>query len=146
QLYTHYVGDDKRTEKEIRADLARVLPDYMIPQHWVRVDRMPLTGNGKIDRSALPFPENKNDKRQDITLPRNLVEEELANIWKNILGVSTISIDDDFFALGGHSLKALQVIHTLKHQQQIDIPIDFLFEHPTIAQLAEKLYSKQLTA
>lgn len=146
QLYTHYVGDDQRTEKDIRADLARVLPDYMIPQHWVRVDRMPLTGNGKIDRSALPIPENKNDKRQDITLPRNLVEEELANIWKNVLGVNTISIDDDFFALGGHSLKALQVIHTLKHQQQIDIPIDFLFEHPTIAQLAEKLYSKQLTA
>ncbi len=146
QLYTHYVGDDKRTETDIRADLARVLPDYMIPQHWVRVERMPLTGNGKIDRSALPIPENKNDKRQDITLPRNLVEEELANIWKNVLGVNTISIDDDFFALGGHSLKALQVIHTLKHQQQIDIPIDFLFEHPTIAQLAEKLYSKQLTA
>lgn len=47
QLYAHYVGDDKRTEKEIRADLARVLPDYMIPQHWVRVERMPLTGNGK---------------------------------------------------------------------------------------------------
>lgn len=146
QLYTHYVGDDKRTETDIRADLARVLPDYMIPQHWVRVERMPLTGNGKIDRSALPIPEIKNDKRQDITLPRNLVEEELANIWKNVLGVNTISIDDDFFALGGHSLKALQVIHTLKHQQQIDIPIDFLFEHPTIAQLAEKLYSKQLTA
>ncbi|WIW30337.1 non-ribosomal peptide synthetase [Bacillus inaquosorum] len=146
QLYTHYVGDDQRTEKDIRADLSRVLPDYMIPQHWVRVERMPLTGNGKIDRSALPIPENKNDKRQDITLPRNLVEEELANIWKNVLGVNTISIDDDFFALGGHSLKALQVIHTLKHQQQIDIPIDFLFEHPTIAQLAEKLYSKQLTA
>ncbi|MCY8282081.1 amino acid adenylation domain-containing protein, partial [Bacillus inaquosorum] len=146
QLYTHYVGDDKRTETDIRADLARVLPDYMIPQHWVRVERMPLTGNGKIDRSALPIPANKSDKRQDITLPRNLVEEELANIWKNVLGVNTISIDDDFFALGGHSLKALQVIHTLKHQQQIDIPIDFLFEHPTIAQLAEKLYSKQLTA
>ncbi|MBU2661358.1 non-ribosomal peptide synthetase [Bacillus cabrialesii] len=146
QLYTHYVGDDKRTEKEIRADLARVLPDYMIPQHWVRVDRMPLTGNGKIDRNALPIPENKPEKRKDITLPRNLVEEELANIWKHVLGVNTISIDDDFFALGGHSLKALQVIHTLKHQQQIDIPIDLLFEYPTIAQLAEKLYSKQLTA
>ncbi|MCY9419187.1 thioesterase domain-containing protein, partial [Bacillus inaquosorum] len=146
QLYTHYVGDDKRTETDIRADLARVLPDYMIPQHWVRVDRMPLTGNGKIDRNALPIPANKPDKRQDITLPRNLIEEELANIWKHVLGIKTISIDDDFFALGGHSLKALQVIHTLKHQQQIDIPIDFLFEHPTIAQLAEKLYSKQLTA
>ncbi|MER0465971.1 amino acid adenylation domain-containing protein [Bacillus cabrialesii subsp. cabrialesii] len=146
QLYTHYVGDDKRTEKEIRADLARVLPDYMIPQHWVRVDRMPLTGNGKIDRSALPIPENKPDKRKDITLPRNLVEQELANIWKHVLGVNTISIDDDFFAIGGHSLKALQVIHTLKHQQQIDMPIDLLFENPTIAQLAEKLYSKQLTA
>ncbi|MGQ9007785.1 non-ribosomal peptide synthetase [Bacillus stercoris] len=146
QLYAHYVGDDKRTEKEIRVDLARVLPDYMIPQHWVPVKRMPLTGNGKIDRSALPIPENKPDKRKDITLPRNLVEEELANIWKQVLGVNTISIDDDFFALGGHSLKALQVIHTLKHQQQIDIPIDLLFEHPTIAQLAETLYSKQLTA
>lgn len=91
----------------------------------------------KIDRSALPIPENKPAKRQNIILPRNLVEEELANIWKQVLGVNTISIDDDFFAIGGHSLKALQVIHTLKHQQNIDIPIDFLFEHPTIAQLAE---------
>ncbi|MEC1444353.1 plipastatin non-ribosomal peptide synthetase PpsE [Bacillus subtilis] len=146
QLYTHYVGDHKKTDTDFRADLARVLPDYMIPQHWVRVERMPLTGNGKIDRSTLPIPENKPVKRHDIILPRNLVEEELANIWKQVLGVNTISIDDDFFAIGGHSLKALQVIHTLKHQQNIDIPIDFLFEHPTIAQLAEKLYSKQLTA
>nr|CAA84364.1 peptide synthetase ORF5 [Bacillus subtilis subsp. subtilis str. 168] len=145
-VYTHYVGDHKKTDTDFRADLARVLPDYMIPQHWVRVERMPLTGNGKIDRSALPIPENKPAKRQNIILPRNLVEEELANIWKQVLGVNTISIDDDFFAIGGHSLRALQVIHTLKHQQNIDIPIDFLFEHPTIAQLAEKLYSKQLTA
>ena len=145
QLYTHYVGDHKKTDTDFRADLARVLPDYMIPQHWVRVERMPLTGNGKIDRSALPIPENKPAKRQNIILPRNLVEEELANIWKQVLGVNTISIDDDFFAIGGHSLKALQVIHTLKHQQQIDISIDLLFEHPTIAQLAETLYSKQLT-
>ncbi|MBD5021009.1 hypothetical protein GUF50_16650, partial [Xanthomonas citri pv. citri] len=80
-----------------------------------------LTGNGKIDRSALPIPENKPAKRQNIILPRNLVEEELANIWKQVLGVNTISIDDDFFAIGGHSLRALQVIHTLKHQQNIDI-------------------------
>ncbi len=102
QLYTHYVGDVKKTEMDFRADLARVLPDYMIPQHWVRVERMPLTGNGKIDRSALPITENKPAKRQDIILPRNLVEEELANIWKQVLGVNTISIDDDFFAIGIH--------------------------------------------
>ncbi|MCY8026759.1 amino acid adenylation domain-containing protein [Bacillus sonorensis] len=146
QLYTHYVSDQSRTEKSIRTNLARVLPDYMVPQHWVRIGRMPLTGNGKIDRSALPVPENELEKREDITPPRNWVEQELAQIWKSVLGIKTIGIYDDFFALGGHSLKALQVIHTLKHQQDIDIPIDFLFENPTIAQLAETLYSKQLKA
>ncbi|MEC1406792.1 fengycin non-ribosomal peptide synthetase FenB [Bacillus halotolerans] len=146
QLYTHYVSDESRNEKEIRAALARVLPDYMIPQRWVRVDRMPLTGNGKINRSALPVPENESENRQDLTPPRNWVEQELTQIWKSVLGVKTIGIHDDFFALGGHSLKALQVIHMLKHHQHVDIPIDVLFENPTIAQLAEKLYSNQLSA
>ncbi len=85
QLYTHYVGDDKRTETDIRADLARV-PDYMIPQNWVRVERMPLTGNGKIDRS-LPIPENKYDKRQDITLQETWLKKN----WRTFGRMSSVS-------------------------------------------------------
>ncbi len=78
--------------------------------------------------------------------PRNWVEKELIDIWKPILGVKELGIEDDFFELGGHSLKALQVIHQLKNSQGIDIPIELLFENPTIEQLAEKLFSHELRA
>lgn len=83
---------------------------------------------------------------KQIVPPRNWVEKELIDIWKPILGVKELGIEDDFFELGGHSLKALQVIHQLKNSQGIDIPIELLFENPTIEQLAEKLFSHELRA
>ncbi|MED1741238.1 amino acid adenylation domain-containing protein [Bacillus swezeyi] len=143
-LTAYYVSDDQTEEKAIRSLLSRLLPDYMIPHDWVKLDRMPLTANGKIDRRSLPAPLQKAALKQ-IVPPRNWVERELIDIWKPILGVEELGIEDDFFELGGHSLKALQVIHQLKNSQGIDIPIELLFENPTIEQLAEKLFSHELS-
>lgn len=144
-LIAYYVSDDQTEEKTIRSLLSRVLPDYMIPHDWVKLDRMPLTANGKIDRRALPAPDQKPVLKQ-IVPPRNWVERELIDIWKPFLGVKELGIEDDFFELGGHSLKALKLIHQLKNSQGIDIPIELLFENPTIEQLAEKLFSHELSA
>ncbi|KRT88203.1 non-ribosomal peptide synthetase [Bacillus paralicheniformis] len=144
-LIAYYVSDDQTEEKTIRSLLSRQLPDYMIPHDWVKLDRMPLSANGKIDRRALPAPDQKTALKQ-IVPPRNWVEKELIDIWRPILGVKELGIEDDFFELGGHSLKALQVIHQLKNSQGIDIPIELLFENPTIEQLAEKLFSHELRA
>ncbi|MCY8988924.1 non-ribosomal peptide synthetase [Bacillus atrophaeus] len=146
QLFAYYVGDDGIDEADIRSALSSTLPNYMVPQHWMRLDRMPLTGNGKINRSALPVPDRVSVNQKEIIPPRNWVEQELVNMWQSILNVRHIGIRDDFFELGGHSLKALQVIHQLKSSQQIDVPIELLFENPTIEQLAEKLYSQQMSA
>ncbi|MBY8914329.1 amino acid adenylation domain-containing protein [Bacillus sp. YC2] len=142
-LCAYYTGIQME-DRTIRSLLARSLPDYMIPNYWIKLDRMPLTANGKVDRRALPLPERKQAER-NIIPPRNWVERELIEIWKPILGIAELGIQDDFFELGGHSLKALQVIHQLKNSQQMDVPIELLFENPTIEQLAEKLYSRQLS-
>ncbi|PAD65391.1 non-ribosomal peptide synthase [Bacillus siamensis] len=142
-LCAYYTGAHVE-ERTIRSLLARPLPDYMIPQYVVKLDRMPLTANGKVDRRRLPAPERKKTSSKAVP-PRNWVERELIDIWSPILGCGELGIQDDFFELGGHSLKALQVIHQLKTRQQMDVPIEMIFEYPTIEQLAEKLYSSKLS-
>ncbi len=142
-LCAYYTGAHAE-ERAIQSLLARSLPDYMIPQYVMKLDRMPLTANGKVDRRGSPAPERKKTSSKAVP-PRNWVERELIDIWTPILGRRELGIQDDFFELGGHSLKALQVIHQLKTRRQMDVPIEMIFEYPTIEQLAEKLYSNTLT-
>ncbi|TRU26493.1 MAG: amino acid adenylation domain-containing protein [Microcystis aeruginosa Ma_SC_T_19800800_S464] len=122
------------TTNEIRQFLRAKLPDYMVPTAFVFLDTFPLTPNGKIDRRALPAPDLQN--QGEYIAPRNPIEEKIAQIWAEVLKLQRVSIEDNFFELGGHSLLATQVISRLQETFEIVLPLRYLFESPTIAQLS----------
>jgi len=121
---------------ELRRFLQEKLPNYMIPSVLVQIEVMPLTPTGKIDRRALPAPEQA-DLEKSFVAPRTEVEERLASIWAEVLHMEPVGIHDNFFELGGHSLLATQVIVRLNESFSVDIPLRSLFETPTVAGLAE---------
>ncbi|CCI07343.1 non-ribosomal peptide synthetase [Microcystis aeruginosa] len=122
------------TINEIRQFLRAKLPDYMVPTAFIRLDTFPLTPNGKIDRRALPVPDLQS--QGEYIAPRNPIEEKMAQIWGEVLKLKRVSIEDNFFELGGHSLLATQVISRLQETFEIVLPLRYLFESPTIAQLS----------
>src|SRR4030095_7367954 len=97
--------------QELRRFLSEQLPNYMIPSYFIKLDLLPLTANGKVDKTALPDPgEVDIDRTTGYTAPRSRLEEQLAGIWQEVLQVEPIGIHDNFFELGGHSLKAMQIV------------------------------------
>jgi amino acid adenylation domain-containing protein len=123
---------------ELRAFLQERLPDYMIPAAFVLLDALPLNSNGKVNRDALPAPDQVRDAREYIA-PRTPVEELLVSVWQQLLGVERVGVNDNFFELGGHSLLATQVVSQLRKAFQIELPLRTLFERPDLAQLAESI-------
>ncbi|HEX8905872.1 MAG TPA: condensation domain-containing protein, partial [Longimicrobiaceae bacterium] len=121
---------------ELRAHVAARLPEYMVPAAWVTLERMPLTPSGKVDRRALPDPDPRAAGAGKVP-PRTPAEEVVAAIWERVLGVYP-GVHDDFFALGGHSLRATQVVARIRQAFGIDLPLRALFEAPTVAGLAER--------
>jgi acyl carrier protein len=122
---------------ELRGFLKQRLPDYMVPSAFVPLQRLPLTPSGKVDRRALPVPDQaRPELGKSFVAPRSPIEEVLAGIWREVLGVEQVGVDDNFFELGGHSLLATQVISRLRHSFQVDMPLRCLFEAPTLADLA----------
>ncbi len=132
------------TAADLRAHLARSLPDYMIPSTFVAVEKMPLTANGKLDHRALPEP---TDERPDIAAafiaPRNSTEQKLADIWQRILKLERVGIHDNFFELGGDSILSILVVSKAK-SVGIALSPRLIFNHPTIAVLAEQLGVSEL--
>ena len=122
------------TIDEIRQFLKAKLPDYLVPNAFVILEALPLTPNGKIDRRALPAPDLQG--KGEYIAPRNPIEEKLAQIWAEVLKLERVSIEDNFFELGGHSLLATQVISRCQEAFEIALPLRYLFESPTIAQLS----------
>ncbi|MEO5727675.1 MAG: condensation domain-containing protein, partial [Byssovorax sp.] len=123
---------------DLRAHLERALPGHMVPAAFVRLDAMPLTPTGKVDRSALPAPEPAADQRGFIA-PRGPVEEAIAVIWAELLRLPRVSAHDGFFALGGHSLLATQAAARLRAAFGVEIPLRALFEAPSPAELALRI-------
>ncbi|WP_375511200.1 amino acid adenylation domain-containing protein [uncultured Nostoc sp.] len=125
---------------DLRAYLLGKLPDYMIPQAIVILETLPLTPNGKVDRRMLPMPDSsKPELEEKFVAPRTLIEEVMANIWAEVLGLEKVGVNDNFFNLGGHSLKATQVISRVQKAFQVNLPMRKLFEEPTIAQLSQSI-------
>ncbi|HLP60378.1 MAG TPA: amino acid adenylation domain-containing protein, partial [Candidatus Deferrimicrobium sp.] len=120
---------------ELREYLSQDLPDYMIPAYFISINKIPLTANGKIDRQALPLPEAGIMPGQDYVAPSREVEKRLAEIWQDVLGVQQVGVMDNFFALGGDSIKAILVASRLK-KYGWELKINDLFTHPVIEQLA----------
>ncbi|MBW3571047.1 MAG: amino acid adenylation domain-containing protein [Gemmatimonadetes bacterium] len=122
---------------ELRAFLRGRLPEYMVPSAFVGLDALPRTPNGKIDRLALPAPEGVERAEGDgWAPPRTPVEEILCGIWARVLGVERVGVRDDFFALGGHSLRAVQIVARLRDALGVDVPLPAIFQAHTVQALA----------
>jgi amino acid adenylation domain-containing protein/non-ribosomal peptide synthase protein (TIGR01720 family) len=136
--YVKSANPDAFNTNDAAAALAGELPDYMIPSAFVVLEEFPLTPNGKLDRKALPAPDTQ-VKDTEYEAPRNETEEQLAAMWAELLGVEKIGVHDDFFSLGGHSLVAMQVVSRIMQSMGVQLPLESLFDAPTIAGLAESM-------
>ncbi len=123
----------------LREHLEASLPDHMTPAHFVFLAELPLTPSGKVDRSALPAPQPRQEPSRIRVAPKSEVEKQLAGVWSEILGVEEIGIDDNFFELGGGSLTLVRVQNMIGQRTHRDIPITVLFRYPTIRALASYL-------
>jgi amino acid adenylation domain-containing protein len=123
----------------LRTSLAEHLPEYMVPTSYVTIDRLPLTGNGKLDYRALPEPESTRLEKLPAVPPRDAVEQKLVGLWEKILKLRPVGVHDDFFELGGHSLLAVHLMAEMERAFGRELPIATLFRHPTIEQLAQCL-------
>jgi amino acid adenylation domain-containing protein len=143
ELVAYLVISSEISDSEIREKLRNRLPDYMLPSIFVRMESFPLTPNGKIDRRALPAPTSSlRTNTGGYIAPASPLEELLADIWAQVLGLERIGVDDNFFARGGHSLLATQVVARMRNALNIDIPLPRIFETPTIAALAAWIEQK----
>jgi amino acid adenylation domain-containing protein len=137
-------GDATLSIDELRSFLKQQQPDYMIPSAFVILEALPLTLNGKVDRRSLPTPDNL---RPELTAPfqppQSVIEQQIAQIWQEVLGVDKVGIHDNFFDLGGHSLLILQVNRKLCEIFQREISVVTMFQNPTIDSLAEYFSQKQ---
>ncbi|MDC3743164.1 amino acid adenylation domain-containing protein [Pseudomonas syringae pv. syringae] len=122
---------DDQLRDALKAFLKESLPDYMVPTHFIILDRMPLSANGKLDRKALPKPDASQLQRQYVA-PCSEQEQQMAAIWADVLKVERVGLSDDFFELGGHSLLATQLISRIHTGLGIDIPLRLIFEKPQL--------------
>jgi amino acid adenylation domain-containing protein/non-ribosomal peptide synthase protein (TIGR01720 family)/FkbM family methyltransferase len=136
RLVAYVVGDVEVAE--LRRSLRERLPDFMVPAAFVKLAALPLTANGKVDRKALPAPDQPGGE-EAAAAPRTPVEEILAGIWIEILGLERVGADSDFFDLGGHSLLATQVMSRLRETFGVEMPLRELFENPVLANLAMRV-------
>ncbi|MBT2530519.1 hypothetical protein J7E91_35555, partial [Streptomyces sp. ISL-99] len=127
-----------RLVEELLGRCAGQLPAYMVPSAVVVIQEWPLTPNGKVDRKALPAPEQPTGSA-DGRAPRTPQEETLCGIFAELLGVAPVSIDDSFFQLGGHSLLVTRLISRVRTALGAELPVRTVFEKPTVAGLAEEI-------
>ncbi|MEV6475088.1 amino acid adenylation domain-containing protein [Streptomyces sp. NPDC051657] len=124
---------------ELRAACAARLPAYMMPTAFVGLDRLPLTANGKLDRAALPLPDAAAGAPPTGRAPRTAHEHLVARLYGEVLGRAPVAVDEDFFALGGHSLLVTRLAGRVRAELGLDVPVRALFEAPTVAALAARL-------
>jgi amino acid adenylation domain-containing protein len=123
---------------DLRGWLARQVPDHMIPAAFVLLDALPLTPSGKVDRKSLPEPDPSGRAfLKPFTAPRTPLEEELALLWKEVLGVERVGVHDDFFELGGQSLLAMRLVSRVRERFRVELPLKDLFQASTVAGLSE---------
>src|SRR5438270_2937861 len=140
RLVAYVVPANPATElksSELREQLTRRLPEYMVPRAIVRMEELPLTPNGKLDRKRLPKPEQQ--AATTYQAPRKVEEEILCGIWEQMLKLERVGVGENFFDLGGHSLLATQVISRVREAFAVELPLRVLFEKPTVAGMVESL-------
>ncbi|WP_432401626.1 amino acid adenylation domain-containing protein [Wukongibacter sp. M2B1] len=136
-LCAYVVGKEALSIEELKEYLGEELPDYMIPSCFMRMEKIPLTANGKIDRKALPEPEGNIDTGVEYVAPVDEVEEKLVLLWQEILGIEKVGTKDNFFKLGGHSLKVTKLVSEIHKEFNAEVPLKEVFKSPTISQIAQ---------
>ncbi|NDI36677.1 non-ribosomal peptide synthetase [Chengkuizengella sediminis] len=141
-LCAYYVSEQKLSASDIRSFLLSRLPDYMIPAYFMKVDKIPLTSNGKVDRKALPEPMMDRENDLNTVSPTNEIQKKLLHVWSETIGHEKIGIYDNFFEVGGNSLLLIRVHSKLEEHWPQQIKVTDLFSYPTIAKLSEFIQSK----
>ncbi|MEC1681906.1 condensation domain-containing protein, partial [Bacillus mojavensis] len=136
-ICAYLVAEKEIDIKQVREELVNQLPAYMIPSHMMQIDYIPVTRNGKLNKAALPKIEV--NEESIYVAPRNQAEEKVIEIFQRVLGVNKIGIRDNFFRMGGHSLKATWVMNKIEEQTGIRLPLSGIFSNPTAEGLAQKL-------
>jgi len=142
RLFAYVVPNQEQTTtpRDLRRFLKEKLPHYMMPSAFVVLDKLPRTPNGKVDRRALPVPDKARPELEEtFVAPRTPIDEVLAGIWAEVLGLDKVGVQDNFFELGGHSLLATQVISRVRDAFSVELSLYSLFEAPTISSLGEKI-------
>ncbi|MFB9278028.1 amino acid adenylation domain-containing protein [Cohnella cellulosilytica] len=139
RLVAYIVADGTCTSGELRKHCGERLPDYMIPALFAQLERMPLTASGKADRKALPAPGAEMETGVAYAAPTTETEQRLAAMWAELLQREQVGIDDDFFAIGGHSLKAAMLAARMEEAFSVPVPVKIMFLHPTIRRMAQKI-------
>lgn len=139
QLIAYVVAKEESVPsvRQLHNFLKEKLPARMIPSAFIMLTRLPIAPSGKIDRKALPTPERKISREREYVAPSNHSEEIIVNIFASVLDIKNVSIHDNFFEIGGHSLFATQVISRLRETFEIEFPLKILFKNPTVAKLAK---------
>jgi natural product biosynthesis luciferase-like monooxygenase protein len=143
RLVAYYVSDGKKiSSAKLRSSLKQLLPDHMVPGDFVALDALPLTPNRKLDRNALPLPEEMESSReQDYAAPESELEQKIVELWQNTLKVEKVSTNDNFFDLGGHSLLIVRLHSELREALDQPVSLTDLYRFPTIRSLVEYLTS-----
>lgn len=136
---SQWLEQDERYAR-LQRELRERLPVYMVPSHWLLLDRLPLNANGKVDRQALLAP-TFGRLGTVYVAPRNELETTLTDIWRDVLAVEQVGVTDDFFQLGGHSLLATQIVSRTQHALQRSVPLRAMFECRTVKELADYIES-----
>ncbi|WP_445234392.1 amino acid adenylation domain-containing protein, partial [Duganella rhizosphaerae] len=139
RLVAYIVAESTLDDAHLRAALAGTLPDYMLPAHFVAIERLPLTPNGKLDRSRLPAPDLDDTDTGAHVAPATPTETVLAALWSEVLQRERIGSTDNFFSLGGHSLLAVQLTAKVRARFGLDFPLRALFDAPTVAAMARRI-------
>jgi amino acid adenylation domain-containing protein len=137
--YVVLAPDAKLNAGELRDHLRKRLPDYMVPAEFVSIPKVPVTANGKLDRSALPAPKGPRPHTEVYVEPRTPVEEELVKILAPLLKLQRVGVNDNFFLLGGHSLLGTQLIARISETFGVELTLLKLFDHPTVAEMSSEI-------
>ena len=138
-LCAYIVSSEAISAADLRKFLLESLPDYMIPSYFIQLDALPLNSSGKVDRKKLPPPDVGIATKAEYKAPENAMEESISKIWSEVLGIEKISVNDNFFEIGGHSLKATIIASRIHKELQVELPLKELFKSPTISGVSEYL-------
>lgn len=138
-LIAYYTSSREIDEVDLRTKLVRLLPEYMVPVHFVKLDKIPLTPNGKVDLGSLGEIYNSSELRLEHVSPINDTQKTLASIWEETLGINGVGLNDNFFALGGHSIKAVEVVSKVFSKLGAEIPVSAIFKFRTLEALSSRI-------